>query len=269
VAKFCQTACSILVHGGFFFVGCGILASEPWVWPSTRWWQGRAGPDGAILRAEHALSAAARLFYIAYAGRYVSSIVNFFFEVKKSDAAASFAHHVVTVLLIVMSWSYTFVRVGCVIMVLLDSSDLLLQAAKLCKYLSQKKKDMFDVMGDVIFALFAVAWITLKNLAYFYVVWSAYVESKEYFEHGAPEVTCKALLTILGGLLLFWTSHLIAALKKLAVGELKDTRSPPVVKSTPEPKETKKSKSLASIPGRFFQSLVRASYEQAGKDKQQ
>jgi len=253
------------VHGAFFVAGLWILADQPWVWPSVGWWQGRAGPAGGILRAEDALSPAARLFYIAYAGRYVASIINFFFEVKKSDAPASFAHHVVTVLLIVVSWTYTFVRVGCVIMVLLDSSDILLQVAKLCKYLSQAKKDIFDLLGDVIFALFAVAWITLKNGAYFYVVWSAYVESKAYFEHGTPEVVCKVLLTVLGGLLLFWTSHLIAALRKLAKGDLKDTRSPPAAKSVPRSATPVK----ANAPARFFRSLVQASYEQAGKDKTQ
>jgi len=198
----------------------------------------------------------------------LSSIINFFHEPKKSDALASFTHHVVTVLLIVVSWAYTFVRVGVVIMVLLDSSDTLLQAAKLCKYLSQAKKDLFDVLGDVIFALFAVAWILLKNAAYFYVVWSAYVESKVYFEHGTPEVVCKALLTLLAGLLLFWTSHLLAALKKLAVGELKDTRSPPAVKKQPaKAAPPSRIQALARAPGRFFRSLVRASYEQGRPQK--
>jgi hypothetical protein len=79
-------------------------------------------------------------------------------QVRRKDWLESMIHHVVTVGLLAYSYYVNFTRVGILIMLLHDISDIFLEAAKLCRY--QKK----PATSMVYFGLFFVSWVILRML---------------------------------------------------------------------------------------------------------
>jgi hypothetical protein len=270
VEKCEQAILSILEHTAFTVWGYLVLSGAVWVWPSDRWWQDRSAADGSLLHARNALSGPEQFFYLAYGARYAVQFFCHFLEEAKSDFWAMLAHHLITTVLVLVSYSYNFVRVGLVIMNLLDSSDIFLQCAKLGRYASMKKNDMYDHFTTVSFVIFLLNWLALKVYAYFYVVWSCYAESAMHFSHGIPEKTCKYGLTILGGIILLWTYKIMQVVQGIVTGKgVQDSRSPPKQGVVPKAKDAKPKEQQAAWPkfvreaARFMRCLVQASNEHA------
>ena len=65
-------------------------------------------------------------------------------------------HHVVTVGLLVYSYYVNLTRIGIMIMLLHDVSDIFLEAAKLSRYCRRQNLSMF------FFALFFASWIVCR-----------------------------------------------------------------------------------------------------------
>merc|ERR1712118_225217 len=146
-------------------------------------------------------------------------------------------HHVVTALLVGLSYEYGHRRVGGIVMILMDPADVFLHYAKLCKYLAvdgTKKQNVvrqgWQTGADVLFAVFAVVFIITRVIMYPYVTYVGMFESHDVFLADAiafPEknistdwwepnyVGCRALLVILLILQLFWFYLLLRAIKKV------------------------------------------------------
>lgn len=71
-----------------------------------------------------------------------------------------FAHHNVAILVISMSWSSHFHRIGSLVLVYHDFADIFLEAAKITKYAKYHRS------CDIITALFALAWIVSRMIFY-------------------------------------------------------------------------------------------------------
>ena len=67
-----------------------------------------------------------------------------------------FIHHVATILLISFSWACHLHRVGTLVMITCDISDVFLELAKLFHYSSK------EAVSTVLFALFCVVWIATR-----------------------------------------------------------------------------------------------------------
>merc|ERR1712032_1635669 len=128
---------------------------------------------------------------------------------KRKDFMEMMIHHVVTVVIIYVSYVYGWNRVGCVTMLLLDLADVPLHIAKLCKYTAEAtKKRGWQFMADRMFECFVVVFVVTRLVMYGYVCWSAHVEASRYFPKGLPEWTCVVLLYSLYFLQVYWF-HLI------------------------------------------------------------
>lgn len=55
-------------------------------------------------------------------------------QVRRKDWAESMAHHIATVILLVYSYAVNFARVGTMILLVHDASDIFLESAKLARY---------------------------------------------------------------------------------------------------------------------------------------
>merc|ERR1719362_2181978 len=64
-------------------------------------------------------------------------VVSILLEPKRKDFAEMFLHHIVSVVVLYISYTYSFCRVGIVIMVILDPADVPLHLAKVCKYIGE------------------------------------------------------------------------------------------------------------------------------------
>jgi len=103
--------------------------------------------------------------YFFEASWYFSGMISLFVDAKKKDFFQMLPHHVFTVLLLMISFHDSHMRVGAVVFVLHNISDPFLQMAKLFKYLfdaSSKKKTLFDVISTIAFVCFMIAFFATR-----------------------------------------------------------------------------------------------------------
>ena len=161
-----------LVYSANLVMGFQILRTRPWVYPSRLWWVDTPTKN---------LETDAAFFALMYAARYVTFLFVVLTETRKKDFVEMVVHHLVTVVLIVVSYVGGFARVGLVIMVLFDIADPLLHAAKMANYNKKSargaRRKLFGTAADVLFGSFAVVFFATRIVVYSWVVYSVSVES--------------------------------------------------------------------------------------------
>uniref|UniRef100_A0A0R0L423 TLC domain-containing protein n=1 Tax=Glycine max TaxID=3847 RepID=A0A0R0L423_SOYBN len=112
----------------------------------------------------HELKSPLVLYYMCQCGFYIYSIAAILtWETRRKDFAVMFTHHVITVLLIGISYLTSFFRVGSIILALHDASDVFMEAAKVFKYSGR------EFGASVCFGFFAVSWLILRLI--FFPFW--------------------------------------------------------------------------------------------------
>ncbi|KAL7607633.1 hypothetical protein Lser_V15G15261 [Lactuca serriola] len=145
-----------------YYLSAEILAlivthNEPWFTNTINFWIGPNNQRWPDQKAKLKLKG----LYMYTGGFYVYSIFALvFWETKRSDFGVSMAHHVATVILIVMSYICRFVRAGSVILALHDASDVFLEIGKMSKYSGA------EGLASVSFILFVISWIILRLICY-------------------------------------------------------------------------------------------------------
>lgn len=107
-----------------------------------------------------------KLYYLAQWGFWVQQILVVNIEEKRKDYAQMFTHHIFTVSLLYLSYGYYHMRVGTVIMCIMDFVDIILPTAKLLKYLG------YSTLCDIAFGVFAISWLLTRHVLYMMVCWS-------------------------------------------------------------------------------------------------
>lgn len=176
----------------------------------------------------HRLPLLTKCFYLYQISFWLQqlSIFVFFTSLKRrrKDHLIMSIHHLITSLLLIISYVTHFTRCGTVILVLMDTADALLTMAKSFKYMGGK----YAVIGDFLFVLFVISWIFTRHFVFFLVLHSVAFESyavlaqladDSYFTrvmHTACDLArpgvyvhfintgCLILLSLLQVLLLFW-----------------------------------------------------------------
>uniref|UniRef100_A0A914W3K8 TLC domain-containing protein n=1 Tax=Plectus sambesii TaxID=2011161 RepID=A0A914W3K8_9BILA len=163
---------------------------------------------------------------------YWSLLLSSAFDVKRSDFRELVIHHVVTIGLLWLSWTINMVRVGTLVLLSHDISDILLAAGKLFRHGRTWVKTT-----NVLFVLFLISWILLR-LGYFplVVLRTALLDAPTFIQPSyrwqnifqrpfVPRIIL-AMLLCLQVLHLFWT-FLIArtVVKTVTAGQAEDVRS--------------------------------------------
>lgn len=84
---------------------------------------------------------------------YISLVITQFIDTRRKDFWQMFLHHIVTILLLVLSWACNFHRIGALVLAIHDIADVPLEGAKLAKYCKRQR------LADLLFAIFTVTWI--------------------------------------------------------------------------------------------------------------
>ena len=87
-------------------------------------------------------------------------------------------HHVVTVILVLLSYAGGYNRVGGAVMFLLDCADPPLHVAKQLKYCVVARTDKVQFWADRFFEFFAVSFIFSRDIIFPYMWWSAMFEGR-------------------------------------------------------------------------------------------
>eukprot|EP01063_Lacrimia_lanifica_P017513 TRINITY_DN24592_c0_g1_i1.p2 TRINITY_DN24592_c0_g1~~TRINITY_DN24592_c0_g1_i1.p2 ORF type:complete len:336 (+),score=153.36 TRINITY_DN24592_c0_g1_i1:47-1054(+) len=237
VEKFAQSANEALYYGVYTVFGLLLVAHQEFVWPSERWFPRDVIWDGKPLTVELCVVC----YYLLYGSRYVACAVSLLFEHKRKDFWEMMAHHVVTAVVIGISYYIEQIYIGCIVMVLLDPADVPLHIAKLWKYCADVRPNtgfgkLLQLTADICFGIFVVAFFATRICIYPYVCYAPILHDIPK-NHG--NIACTALLWILQFLQAMWMCLIVKAIANmLAKGGIEDVRSD----SEDEDGESKKDK---------------------------
>ncbi|KAJ7179199.1 TLC domain-containing protein [Mycena filopes] len=117
------------------------------------------------------LAAPVKIYYLTQSAFYTHQIFIINAEARRKDHWQMMAHHFISVFLMGISYFFNFTRVGCIIMVLMDCSDIFLPIAKMMRYINMPK-----LMCDSLFAAFLISWLITRHILFTIVLVSTYTD---------------------------------------------------------------------------------------------
>lgn len=170
--RFAEQLWNAVYYGGNCLVGLLLLhnSASEYNWsPETIW---RGFPH-------YFMWPTAKLYYLAAFSFWLSQIYIINIEERRSDHWQMFTHHIVTCLLVLGSYAYSYTRIGHLVLILMDGVDTVLSIGKVMKYL-----DFPQRFCDFFFLLFLILWIWSRHIVYMYQIWFG------FFKADIPEGTC-------------------------------------------------------------------------------
>ncbi|KAG4304527.1 hypothetical protein PORY_001920 [Pneumocystis oryctolagi] len=170
-------------------------------------------------------------YYLAQFSFWIHQIFVLNVETRRKDYYEMFFHHIITCILVFMSYIYHFTQVGNVIMCIMDLSDIFLALAKILKYLKMRRACNFS------FFIFLVSWIVTRHVFFLFILYSTYKDAGVIISHKWDPVnnifftkkihmSFLALLSALQLVLCFWLYLIIRVTWKVITGhDAEDNRS--------------------------------------------
>lgn len=152
IQKFNEAFWRAAFYSFIWLYGIWVGARESWLFDMRAIWGG--WPLNQVATPE------VKWYYMLSFGHYVHLFVTQFFEPKRKDWWEMFIHHIVTMLLIFFSWIVNFARIGVVVLLCHDGSDIFLEVAKIFNYLK------YGTLCDTMFSLFALAFFVGRLVLY-------------------------------------------------------------------------------------------------------
>ncbi|KAM4708172.1 ceramide synthase 4 isoform 1-T2 [Discoglossus pictus] len=212
--KFCEASWKFAFHVIAFIVGFAVLKDKPWLWDQHEFWTDY--PHQPLIQSLY-------WYYLLELGFYWSLLLTIAFDVKRKDLKEQVIHHFSAIFLIAFSYCANYIRAGTLVMLLHDTADLILEAAKMFNYTKWKR------VCDVLFLIFAVVFmITRLYIFPTRVIYSTYYSSMENFQPFFGYYFFNALLMVLQLLHVFWAYLILHMAYRLTfvVGTVdKDVRS--------------------------------------------
>uniref|UniRef100_A0AC35TS23 TLC domain-containing protein n=1 Tax=Rhabditophanes sp. KR3021 TaxID=114890 RepID=A0AC35TS23_9BILA len=170
-------------------------------------------------------------YYMIEIGFYWALLFSqIFFDIKRSDFWQMILHHGITIFLLFISFSINFVRVGTLVLISHDFTDIFIEFAKLIRYAG------WNTTLEYFFVIFMIVWIGTRLVYYpFWIIYSVVFDAPALIEKTyswtnitQSPIVPRILLGMLLGLLvlhIFWTILLVnIAIKSIKGGELGDAR---------------------------------------------
>ncbi|XP_056098654.1 ceramide synthase 4a isoform X1 [Rhinichthys klamathensis goyatoka] len=188
--KFCEASWRFVFYLIAFSAGLISLINTSWFWDHRECWHGY--PRQAVAEAQY-------WYYIMELSFYLSLLLCVSVDIKRKDFKEQIIHHIATIFLIAFSYCANYVRVGTLVMLVHDSSDFLLESAKMFNYAGWRKT------CDALFVIFAAVFL-LTRLVVFpcRVIYTAVVDSLDVFLPYSGYYFLNGLLLVLQALHIFW-----------------------------------------------------------------
>jgi hypothetical protein len=142
-------------------------------------------------------------------------------EVRRADTWVMFGHHCVTVALLAGCYAHAYVPAVLLVLLLHDSCDVLMEAAKLANYCGA------DRASTALFAVFTAGWAALRLVLFPSVVIRSTLWEVVEVLGGAPPLhgPLNALLLALLACHVYWFVLILrVVLRLLATGRASDVR---------------------------------------------
>ncbi|KAM4629385.1 ceramide synthase 2-like [Polymixia lowei] len=188
--KFCEASWRFVFYLIAFTAGLASLIHTPWFWDHRECWKGY--PKQPVTEAHY-------WYYIMELGFYWSLLLCVSVDVKRKDFKEQIIHHIAAIFLIGFSYCANYVRVGTLVMLVHDSSDFLLESAKMFNYSGWRKT------CDTLFVIFSLVFLVTRLVVFpGRVVHTTLVVSLDYFQPFFGYYFFNALLLVLQALHIFW-----------------------------------------------------------------
>lgn len=200
--KFCEASWRFVFYLIAFTGGLGSLINMPWFWDHKECWRGY--PKQPVADIHY-------WYYILEMSFYLSLLLCVSVDVKRKDFKEQVIHHIATIFLIGFSYCANYVRVGTLVMLVHDSSDFLLESAKMFHYAVWTKT------CDSLFVVFALVFLVTRLVVFpGRVVHTTLVVSLEFFQPFFGYYFFNALLLVLQALHIFWAYLILRMVYKFA-----------------------------------------------------
>ncbi|KAF2224337.1 TLC domain-containing protein [Elsinoe ampelina] len=137
-------------------------------------------------------------YYLAQFAFWLQQIVVVNIEERRKDHWQMFTHHIITSLLMLMSYGYYQTKVGNVILCIMDVVDIILPAAKMMKYVGMQ------TACDIAFGLFVVTWFVARHVIYLAICWSIHSDVPKVMPYGCYDLSTGTKLSSNGGDKIWW-----------------------------------------------------------------
>lgn len=211
--KFGEAAWRFFFYIGAFIAGLSCLIDRPWFWNLRECWK--------KYPVQH-MELAHYWYYMLELGFYESLLLRISVDVKRKDFREQVIHHLATIFLLSFSYCANYIRIGTLVMLLHDSSDILLESAKMFNYGTGWRKTC-----DTLFIVFAAVFLITRLVIFpSKIIHTTLVLSMEVFEPFFGYYFFNILLMVLQALHIFWAALILRMIYKFLKGKLeKDERS--------------------------------------------
>ncbi|KAI6175895.1 TRAM LAG1 CLN8-like proteiny domain containing protein [Aphelenchoides bicaudatus] len=206
-----------------FALGYYILKDKGWLYDTHKCFVGYP---------RHQIEPDVWFYYMVECGFYIGLLFCSIFDTRRSDFWEMNLHHLITFSLLSFSWTVNFVRVGTLILISHDISDIFLELAKLFRY-----NRKYPFMANTAFVVFMFSWIITRLIYFpFFVVYVGIRDGPALIQPDyevfnfkqvpyAPRILLVLLLCLMG-LHIFWTILIFKIVARtLRSGEAADVRS--------------------------------------------
>uniref|UniRef100_A0A673N6Q0 Ceramide synthase 2-like n=1 Tax=Sinocyclocheilus rhinocerous TaxID=307959 RepID=A0A673N6Q0_9TELE len=194
------------------FGGVLALHDKPWFYDLREVWAGF--PKQSLLDSQY-------WYYIIEMSFYGSLLFSVAADVKRKDFKEQLVHHWATLTLLSFSWCANYIRIGTLVMLVHDTSDVLLESAKMFNYAG------WETTCNSIFVVFALVFMVTRLIIFpFWLIHCTWVYPLDQFEPFFGYYFFNVMLVVLLLLHVFWASVILRMVKKFIFGKLKgDERS--------------------------------------------
>ncbi|XP_074522900.1 ceramide synthase 2 [Halichoeres trimaculatus] len=195
-----------------FIGGVVALYDKEWFYDTREVWTGF--PKQTMLESQY-------WYYILEMSFYGSLLFSVAFDVKRKDFKEQIIHHLATLVLLSFSWCVNYIRVGTLVMLVHDASDVLLESAKLFNYAKWEKTSL------AIFVVFAVVFLVTRLIIFpFWLIHCTWVYPIHHYPAFFGYYFFNVMLVVLLGLHMFWAYLILRMMRKFMFGTLtRDERS--------------------------------------------
>ncbi|XP_062843664.1 ceramide synthase 2 [Trichomycterus rosablanca] len=211
--KFCEASWRFVFYLIAFIVGLTSLINTPWFWEQKECWKGF--PQQPVMKMHY-------WYYMLELGFYWSLLLCVSVDVKRKDFKEQIIHHIATITLLGFSYCANYIRIGALVLVVHDSSDILLESAKMFNYAGWRRT------CDLLFVVFAVVFLVTRLVVFpSKIIYTTLISSMDVFKPFVGYYFFNALLLVLQFLHIFWAWLILRMIYKfLFLGKLeKDERS--------------------------------------------
>ncbi|VDM97488.1 unnamed protein product [Thelazia callipaeda] len=230
--KMSETIWRFLFYFSIWIYGLFVLHDQPQFYDVTECW--RNWP-------RHELNSKVWWYYVIETSFYCSLIISSFtFDIRRADFLQMTFHHLITIILLFLSFAMNMVRVGTLVLFSHDLADIFLEFGKICRYAGCQSA------LTCIFLMFTVAWIATRLIYFpFFIIRSVLFDAPLLIQadyrweniRQVPIVPRLFVVMLLFLLILhiYWTFLIIKIAIKSTQGKIDDIRedSDDEISSTP------------------------------------